>query len=387
MDWHGFVAVVSVFLLISGAPSLCFDLNGRKLVVSGPDDNSDPAQVPQLPNSVPGGQILGPKTRGNDKSNSPDLIKDNTTLNTTSPSATVIMSPHTLDQTGNKSTNDKKSGPPIEPSRPEGKVIGKKSSPPEGMEIDKKPSPPLDGKEIGKKPIPPPAKNIDKKLIPPAGAEKCDGKEKKCRIQNIFTGCILNFGSGSEKLEILIHNDGQETLKVDITLPTSPVDNRKDIVVEKYQITKVNISNVIGKGSKIVLSTGSKKCEIVIPSPLPEGNPFIHLPDTKKLLTPVNGAYFLILTVVTFGGAWACLKFTKRRRYSSVPYQQLEMASPTATGAYAETIEGWDQGWDDQWDEENAVKSPVRLHPGNISTSGLNSRPANIDGWENQWDD
>ncbi|KAK4748191.1 hypothetical protein SAY87_014777 [Trapa incisa] len=390
MGWRGFVAVASVFLLIADVPSLYFDLNGRKLVASESVNNPAPAQVLPLPNPVPGGQILAPKMSGNDKSsiNSPGLIKDNTNSSTTSPNVTVLMSPHTLDQTHNKSTNDKKPGTPIEPNPPKGKVIDKKSSPPEGKEIEKKPGPPPEGNEIDKKPIPHPAKDIDKTPISPTGAVNCDAKEKKCQIQNTFTGCIVNFGSGSEKLEILIQNDGQETLKVDITFPTSAVDNKKDVIVAKHQTTKVNISDAFGKASKIVLSTGSKKCEIVIGSPLPEGNPFFHVPDTKELLTPVNGAYFLIITVVTFGGVWACCTFTKRRRHGSVPYQELEMASAeTVTGAYPETAEGWDQGWDDDWDEENSVKSPVRPHTGNISANGLNSRPANRDGWENDWDD
>lgn len=152
---------------------------------------------------------------------------------------------------------------------------------------------------------------------------------------------------------------------------------------------QVNISNIIGKASKIVLSTGNKKCEIVIGYPLPEGGAFFHLPNTEKLLTPVNGAYFVILAVVTFGGVWACCRFTKRRRHGSVPYQELEMASPeTVPGSCVETAEGWDQGWDDDWDEESSLKSPVvRLHTGNISANGLNSRPANRDGWENDWND
>lgn len=151
---------------------------------------------------------------------------------------------------------------------------------------------------------------------------------------------------------------------------------------------QLNISNIIGRASKILLSSGKNECEIDIGSPVSEGNGLFHLPTTEQLLTPINGAYFVILVVVTFGGAWACCKFTKRRRHSPNPYQELEMASPeTVSAANVETAEGWDQGWDDDWDEENPVKSPVaRLHTGNISANGLTSRPANRDGWED-WDD
>lgn len=45
MGWNGFVVVLSVFLLISDAPSLSFDLNGRKLVASQPANNSAATQV------------------------------------------------------------------------------------------------------------------------------------------------------------------------------------------------------------------------------------------------------------------------------------------------------------------------------------------------------
>ena len=119
-----------------------------------------------------------------------------------------------------------------------------------------------------------------------------------------------------------------------------------------------------------------------------ERNFFLNLPSYDKLVTPVNGAYFLIVTVVIFGGSWACCIFRKRRRHDGIPYQELEMGLPESMAATeVETAEGWDQGWDDDWDENKAVKSPVGRHVSNISANGLTARSSNRDGWENDWDD
>lgn len=119
-----------------------------------------------------------------------------------------------------------------------------------------------------------------------------------------------------------------------------------------------------------------------------QGNFVLHLPSYDQLITPINGAYFLILTVIMFGGAWACCMFRKRRQQGGIPYQELEMGVPVSGLANnVETAEGWDQGWDDDWDEENAVKSPAARRAGSISANGLTSRSPNKEGWENDWDD
>lgn len=115
----------------------------------------------------------------------------------------------------------------------------------------------------------------------------------------------------------------------------------------------------------------------------------MRLPSYDQLVTPINGAYFLILSVLIFGATWACCKLGKRRREDGpgVPYQELEMGTTeTVSATDLETVEGWDQGWDDDWDEDKAVKSP-RGHLGSISANGLTSRSTNKDGWEINWDD
>lgn len=121
--------------------------------------------------------------------------------------------------------------------------------------------------------------------------------------------------------------------------------------------------------------------------PESEKNAFVYLPSYDNLVTPINGAYFLILSVLVFGGTWACCKFRKRRWNDGVPYQELEMGVPESVSATnIETAEGWDQGWDDDWDDDNAVKSPA-ARIGSISANGLTSRSPNRDGWEQDWDD
>ncbi|KAL3753407.1 hypothetical protein ACJRO7_000756 [Eucalyptus globulus] len=111
---------------------------------------------------------------------------------------------------------------------------------------------------------------------------------------------------------------------------------------------------------------------------------FLSLPLFDKLITSINGAYLLILTVVIFGVVWPCCVFRKQRRKSEFRYQA---RNGSGEGTDNETEEGWDQGWDNDWDEEDAVKSPGQPHVGNISANGLSSRPANRDGWQCDWDD
>lgn len=151
---------------------------------------------------------------------------------------------------------------------------------------------------------------------------------------------------------------------------------------------QINISLPNGKTSEIIINAANGECILHIGSPAFEWAG-MRLPSYDQLVTPVNGAYLLIFSVLIFGVTWACCKFSKRRREDGggVPYQELELGmAETVSGTDLETAEGWDQGWDDDWDEDKAVKSPggrVR----SISANGLTSRSTNKDGWENDWDD
>ena len=118
-----------------------------------------------------------------------------------------------------------------------------------------------------------------------------------------------------------------------------------------------------------------------------KGNIFVYPHKYDKILTPANGAYFLILIVLVLGGTCACCKFSKKQ-HDGVPYQELEMALPESLSAPdLETAEAWDQVWDDDWNEDVAVKSPAAHHSRSFSANGLTPRSSNRDGWEDNWDD
>ncbi|KAB2008839.1 hypothetical protein ES319_D10G126100v1 [Gossypium barbadense] len=219
--------------------------------------------------------------------------------------------------------------------------------------------------------------------------ETCDGVANSCKDRNSLTACIKGSETGSKRLAVLVHNSGEKTLKVNVAgLPGESF--AKILKVPKRGTRKINISLTISETSELKLSAGNGDCVLHMNPLVPEGNFFLNLPSYDKLLTPVNGAYFLIATIVILGGSWACCMFRKGRRHDGgIPYQELEMGLPESMQATeVETAEGWDQGWDSDWDEDKAVKSPMgRRQVPNISANGLTARSSNRDGWENNWDD
>ncbi|KAK1562372.1 hypothetical protein Q3G72_010846 [Acer saccharum] len=217
--------------------------------------------------------------------------------------------------------------------------------------------------------------------------ETCKVLTNKCKI-NMLVACIKSFDEGSRNLSVLVQNEGEKTLRVKLTIPSAVENPTKQLNVSKNQTQMINISLAVGESPKVILNTENEKCVLDMAPLESEENAFLHLPSYDRLVTPINGAYFLILSVLIFGGTWACCKFRKRKWHGGVPYQELEMGLPdTASAATVESAEGWDQGWDDDWDEENSVKSPGAPCVGNISANGLTSRSSNKDGWENDWDD
>ncbi|KAK7294871.1 hypothetical protein RJT34_17768 [Clitoria ternatea] len=210
--------------------------------------------------------------------------------------------------------------------------------------------------------------------------DTCNGLNS-CTDERSLLACIAKIDS--KYLVVLLQNRGDDTIKV--KLRTDFENNIGALDVGKNKTEKVNIRRTSGKSTQLTLKAGKGECVLHMVPPIHKGNFFLRLPSFDKILTPVNGAYFLILTVLVFGGTWACCMFRKRRP-DEVPYQELEMALPESV-ATEESAEGWDQGWDDDWDDNVAVKSPVGHHAGSISANGLTSRSSNKDGWENDWDD
>ncbi|KAL5143982.1 hypothetical protein HKD37_09G026789 [Glycine soja] len=244
--------------------------------------------------------------------------------------------------------------------------------------------------------VPPPPKNddggdkgLDKgndkiegmKFSHNSTTETCDGFNK-CTDDGGMVACISKIDP--KYLVVLLHNGGDGIIIV--KLRTDFDNNLGDVEVHKSKTEKVNITQSSSKSTQLTLNAGKGDCVLHMVSNIPDDNFILRLPSYDKILTPVNGAYFLILMVLVFGGTWACCA-CRKKHHDEVPYQELEMALPeSALATNVESAEGWDQDWDDDWDNNVAVKSPA-AHAGSISGNGLTSRSSNKDGWENNWDD
>lgn len=159
-------------------------------------------------------------------------------------------------------------------------------------------------------------------------------------------------------------------------------------VFEFLYICQINISLISSESAQLTLNAGKRDCVLHTGTLVPEEKMFPQLPSYNKIFTPLNGAYFLVLAVIIYGGIWTCCKLRNKKRHDGVAYQELEMAMPDSVQATGvDTSEGWDQGWDDDWNDDLAVMSPGRQHAGSISANGLTSRSSIRDGWENNWED
>ncbi|XP_068485662.1 uncharacterized protein [Phaseolus vulgaris] len=209
--------------------------------------------------------------------------------------------------------------------------------------------------------------------------ETCEGVNT-CTDDGNMLACILI--TDPKYLVVLLQNRGDDIIKVKLRLD---FENLGDVEVDKSKTEKINITRSSSESTQLTLNAGKEDCVLHLVH-IPEDNFVFHLPSYDKVLTPVNGAYFLILMVLMFGATWVCCACRKKRQ-DEIPYQELEMALPeTASAANVGSAEGWDQDWDDDWDDNVAVKSPAPL-AASISANGLTSRSSNKDGWENTWDD
>ncbi|GAB2255252.1 hypothetical protein Droror1_Dr00009030 [Drosera rotundifolia] len=225
----------------------------------------------------------------------------------------------------------------------------------------------------------------DPKAESQADNETCDGSARRCRDSKSLTACIKSVDDESKTL-VLVQNQGDASLKVNITIPSSGENKAYNITEHKSQQINVSLNSSTVGNSVIYLNAGSGDCILKLNfHPVPEDNFFKWLPPYSELLTPMYGAYFLLLAIVIVGGMWACCIFRKRKRRDEIPYQELEMGI-SGSHVDVETADGWDQGWDDDWDDNKAVRSPGARKLGSISANGLTSRSGNKDGWE-EWDE
>ncbi|KAK6943371.1 hypothetical protein RJ641_024473 [Dillenia turbinata] len=302
--------------------------------------------------------------------------------------------PTNTDKSGDKSsTGDQSEGEPEKP-----KVTPSPPPPPSPS-----PSPPPHSPPPPPPPRPPPPPPVGKKepgggkksndqkpgkqegtsdkAISPRATETCDGL-RHCTVDKMVA-CIRRFEYESKEAILLVQNEGDSTLNVKVTVTSSNAEKKLD--VPKHQSKNISIPVSVSEGVKIVLNAGKEDCELDA-SPISGQDYLQQFLSYAKLVNPIYGVYFLILTAVIVGGACACCKVRKRRQGDGVPYQELEMGLPESIPTVnVDTAEGWDQVWDDDWDEENAVKSPGARYAGSVSANGLAARSSNRDGWEKDW--
>lgn len=350
--------------------------------------NSNTTQSPPLPNVTPIGDVKANVTSSLPTSNStsPDPKEpDSASPPPPPPPQLQAEGEKNVTVTSNTTTEEAISPPPANQtdSVDKGKSPAKVSPPPpkslesggNGTVV-----------EAGNTPPPPPPKDPEKGSSESAVAETCAGKSKICRTENSLAACTLSIDKDSSKWSILVQNEGEESLKAKIVLPAN---SSPELTLTKHKSQRVNIS-ISGDTNKLILDAGKGECVLHMYPPQ-ENTLSIHLPSYEKLVTPINGAYFLIVSVVIFGGAWGFCLCRKNRRAddNGVPYRELELSGGAGleSGHDVETAD-WDEGWDDDWDENNAVKSPGgAANSARISANGLTARASNRDGWDNDWDD
>lgn len=243
--------------------------------------------------------------------------------------------------------------------------------------------PPLPKKNEEKGKVEEKGKNEGIKLAHSTTNDTCGGLNT-CSGDGDMVACISKMDS--KNFVVLLQNRGGGTIKV--KLRSDHESNLGDVDVDKNKTEKVTIKRIKSESTGLTLDAGKGDCVLHAVTPVPETSFFLRLPSYDKILTPVNGAYFLIFTVIVLGVTWACCCMFKKKPRDEIPYQELEMALPeSASATVAESAEGWDQVWDDDWDDNVAVKSPAVRHAGSISANGLTSRSSNKDGWEDNWDD
>ncbi|CAL9246765.1 unnamed protein product [Arabidopsis halleri] len=390
MDTSQVLSLLLLILFISNASS--FDISRELVNEETQKDNSNSTTKQESP-------LLNPKPIGDGKSNVTSSEPTLPTSNSTNPNPkepdSVSPPPPLLPENEKNDTKVLNTTEPISPPPPpanltdsqdSGKLPAKMAPPPKSLESGK------NGTEPGKE-SPPLAKDPDKAKDDKGSSESpsvetCVGKSNICRTENSLVACTLSIDKGSANWLILVQNEGENLLKAKIVLP---VNSLQELTLPKHQSQRVNIS-ISGDTNKIILDAGKGECALHM-YPSEENTLPFHFPSYEKLVTPINGAYFLIVSVVIFGGIWAfCLCRKNRRAGTGVPYRELELSGgpglESESGVHDVETADWDEGWDDDWDENNAVKSPGSAAKSvSISANGLTARAPNRDGWDHDWDD
>ncbi|XP_024188827.1 uncharacterized protein LOC112193045 isoform X2 [Rosa chinensis] len=390
MDRTSFLAVFLLLFIVSDVTNASMLTKHRFLIGDPPKGNLD---NPTLPPVDDGKNKTGsapptktPEPKGSNNSTKPAPVGPPTDTGGGKNNQTQKQDPNPVQKPKEKPTPEPEQKPKENPT------LESEQKPKENptLESDQKPKE-NPTPEPGKTPEEDPSaktpeiektknKSANVTNTPNVKKESCDGAIKKCSSTDMVA-CIKSFNRESTEAVILVQNVRDSTLNGSLS-----AEDTRDLVIPKHEYKKIKLN--MGKSNKIVLKAGNGEC--VLDPFVSEGNFFMRFPSYEKLVTPINGAYFLIVTVLIFGGMWVCclVRRRKQRTGGGVPYQELEMALPeSASATDVVTAEGWDQGWDDDWDGDNAVKSPGGHLVGSISANGLTARSLNKDGWENNWDD
>ncbi|XP_038990650.1 uncharacterized protein LOC120113630 [Hibiscus syriacus] len=401
MDRNAITASILLFLMISDVASSSF-WKLRYLADESPSENdtiaaaaSTPSSLLPIPLKGPGDKKLDLK-RDNSTKSDPKSSKrmdsmtslpvDKKDMKPLGKPAKVNSSTQKEIASGNNSiltlTSTPKGDKTIEEN--EGKKKNVDSGKNSNSTNTQKGSYTKEDKEIKKKKKKPTMKNADENNSNSVIAKPCDGIVTRCEDQSSLTACIKGFGTGSKELTVLVHNSGEEILNVNLDGPYGG-SFPKRLRIPKHGSQKINIPTTVDEPSSIVLTAGNGNCILPLDPNVSNTLFFSKLPSYDKLLTPVNGAYFLIVAVAILGGSWGCCIYRKRRQHDhGIPYQELEMGMPESMAAtVVETTEGWDQVWDDDWDEDNAVRSPLgRNVTTSISANCRIARSSSRDDWD-----
>jgi len=224
--------------------------------------------------------------------------------------------------------------------------------------------------------------------------EKCAHKHK-CSSGKDFSACLQVSDNASVGSYIIVHNKGQHDIDVNVTEPSSNINNDKPLHLIKGAFEKMSIKTTSNVGN-ITLSDGKEDCIIHVGQSVSDLQKQLQQIADAMRLNPIYGASFFVFTIVLVGVVCACCKFAKRRGNDGVPYQQLEMGgqAPNSSGVdnTASTTDGWEDGWDDDWDDEEAPAGPADKKPtSSVSANGLSLRSQvqtnSKDGWDVDWDD
>ncbi|KAA8517542.1 hypothetical protein F0562_017828 [Nyssa sinensis] len=189
MDRNGILTVTLLFLIVLDCSDASLVWNLRILVGGATKDNSSASQISQLPSPNSGGKQSNPGSVDADKTGKEKHE------NPQAPNNSSKVNPKGSNNENNNTAS---------------------VSPPTDEKIDKMKS--HEEQEKG-----------DDKTNPQLGTNgSCDGSSetKRCRVKKLVA-CIQSFQSGSKDLTLVVQNEGDSTLKVNITIPNSVKNDMK----------------------------------------------------------------------------------------------------------------------------------------------------------------